>query len=237
MKALTTLLIAAGALFAAACSSTGDCCAACDSGEACQAAEADTWHALFDGKTTAGWVNYHKDTIAGGWQVVDGALTMAGGGGDIVTNDVYGSFELELEWKVAPGGNSGLFFNVTDSGDSVWQSGIEMQVLDNALHPDGKNALTSAGSCYALYAPARDVTKAPGEWNQARLINKNGHVQHWLNGVLLCEYTIGSDDWNRRVAASKFKDMPDFARASRGRIALQDHGDLVSYRNVRIREL
>lgn len=197
----------------------------------------DGWRPLFDGTSTAGWMNYGKATIAKGWEAQDGALVMVGGGGDIVTADEYEDFELELEWQVAPGGNSGVFFNVVDGLGAVWSSGPEMQVLDNTTHHDGKNVLTSAGSCYALYPPSRDVTRPAGQWNQARLMSKNGHVQHWLNGTLLCEYTIGSDDWNERVAASKFKDMPEFGSASRGRIALQDHGDRVAFRNLRIREL
>lgn len=202
-----------------------------------QATDSDDWRSLFDGESAAGWMNYGKGGVATGWEAQDGALVMVGGGGDIVTADEYEDFELELEWQVAPGGNSGIFFNVVDGLGAVWSSGPEMQVLDNTTHQDGKNVLTSSGSCYALYAPARDVTRPAGQWNQARLMSKNGHVQHWLNGALLCEYTIGSDDWNERVAASKFKDMPQFGSASRGRIALQDHGDRVAFRNLRIREL
>lgn len=200
-------------------------------------AEGSVWRSLFDGSTTDGWTNYNKETIGDGWQVIDGTLTMTGGGGDIVTTEVYGDFDLELEWQIAENGNSGIFFNVTDGQDAVWRSGIEMQVLDNKLHYDGKSPYTSAGACYALYQPVRDVTKTPGEWNSVRILNQDNHVQHWLNGTLICEYTMGSDEWNRLVAQSKFKDMPLFGKARRGRIALQDHGDRVSYRNIRIREL
>ena len=202
-----------------------------------QAAADDGWRPLFDGVTTAGWMRYDQGPWTGGWEAQDGALVMVGGGGDIVTEEEFEDFELELEWQVGPGGNSGIFFNVVDGLGAVYASGPEVQVLDNTTHPDGKNVLTSAGSCYALYAPERDVTRPAGQWNQARLLSKDGHVQHWLNGTLLCEYTIGSDDWNARVAASKFKDMPQFGSASRGRIALQDHGDRVAFRNLRIREL
>jgi hypothetical protein len=193
------------------------------------------WTALFDGETTAGWVNYGKDSISDGWQAVDGELTMVGGGGDIVTVGTYQDFELEIEWKLAPGGNSGIFFNVVDGENAVYFSGPEMQVLDNATHNDGKNTLTSSGACYALYKAASDTTKPSGEWNAVRIVSQAGHVEHWQNGVLLCEYTIGSPDWNERVAASKFKDMPAFGKANSGRIALQDHGDSVAYRNIRIR--
>ncbi len=197
---------------------------------------APAWRSLFDGETTTGWVNYGSDTIRDGWQVVDGALTLTGPGGDIVTVDEFQDFELELEWQVAEGGNSGIFFNVVDGLGAVWASGPEMQILDNERHHDGGNPLTSAGACYALYAPPMDVTRPVGEWNEARILSRGGEVEHWLNGTLLCSYALGSQDWNDRVAGSKFKDMPEFGRARRGRIALQDHGDRVAFRNIRVRE-
>jgi len=234
MKLLPLLCL--GALLAS-CSNTGSSVGEGEGAQAADAPEASAWRSLFDGETTGGWVNYNQDTISDGWQVEGGALTMTGGGGDIVTEDVFGDFELELEWQVAKNGNSGIFFHVVDGQDAVWQSGIEMQVLDNDLHYDGKSEFTSAGSCYALYAPSADVTRTPGEWNQVRLVHDDSHVEHWLNGTKICEYTIGSDEWNALVAASKFKDMPLFGQARRGRIALQDHGDRVAYRNIRIREL
>lgn len=194
------------------------------------------WRALFDGQTTAGWVNYNSDTIRDGWKVEDGALVIDGPGGDIVTVDEFQDFELELEWQVSEAGNSGIFYNVVDGLGAVYSSGPEMQVLDNTGHGDGKNPLTSAGACYALYAPPRDVTRPVGEWNEVRLISRGGEVEHWLNDTLLCRYTLGSDEWNALVAASKFKDMPEFGLSRHGRIALQDHGDRVAFRNIRIRE-
>lgn len=237
MRILTTLLLALPALHLAACSST--CCGGCQAGEACSAAEIEgaAWQPLLDGTTTRGWVNYNKDTISEGWQVIDGALTMTGGGGDIVTTGTYQDFELELEWQVAAGGNSGIFFNVQPGENAVWATGPELQVLDNSTHHDGKNTLTSAGACYALYEPVRDVTKPAGQWNHVRLVSRGGHVEHWMNGTLLCEYVLGSDDWNAKVAASKFKDMPKFGKFERGHLALQDHGDRVAFRNIRVREL
>jgi hypothetical protein len=238
MKTSQALIVAASALFLAACNST-PCCSGCEESDVClvEESEAASWQDLFDGESTAGWVNYNQDTISDGWQVVDGELTMTGSGGDIVTEQVFGDFELMLDWKIAENGNSGIFFNVLDGQDAVWRTGIEMQVLDNERHYDGKNPFTSAGSCYALYEPVSDVTKKPGEWNSVRIVHQDSHVEHWLNGTLVCEYTIGSDEWNQLVSESKFNEMPLFGKSAQGRIALQDHGDLVAYRNIRIREI
>ncbi len=195
------------------------------------------WISLFDGETTNGWVNYGQETISDGWQVIDGELTMVGGGGDIVTTQMFGDFELEIEWKIAEAGNSGIFYGVLDGQGAVWASAPEMQVLDNVKHPDGRNVLTSAGACYALYPTTKNALKAPGEWNKVGIRRENGAVTHTMNGETICEYTIGSDDWNERVANSKFKTMPLFGTADKGRIALQDHNDRVAYRAMRIREL
>jgi hypothetical protein len=200
---------------------------------------ADGWRLLFDGRTTRGWRNYRSDSLSAGWQVVDGALTRVAQAGDIVTEEQFDSFELALEWRVAPGGNSGVFFHVVEAPDLdyVWRSGPEMQVLDNAGHADGRDPLTSAGSNYAVHAPARDVSRPAGEWNAARLVVRGDHVEHWLNGVKVVEYELGSADWEARVRASKFAQMPRYGRARRGHIALQDHGDRVAFRNLRVRAL
>jgi hypothetical protein len=200
---------------------------------------ADGWRPLFDGRTTAGWHAFGGGAPGMGWQVVDGALTRAAQAGDLLTDEEFGSFELELEWKIAPGGNSGIFFHVVEDStlQYVWQTGPEMQVLDNAGHADGRQPNTSAGSNFALYPPARDVTRHVGEWNAARLVVRGDHVEHWLNGEKLLEYELGSAEWTQRVAASKFAEMPRYGRARRGHIALQDHGDEVAFRNIRIRVL
>lgn len=197
------------------------------------------WRLLFDGRTTEGWRGFRKDAAPAGWQVSNGALTRVGEGGDIMTDEEFGSFELVLEWNVAPGGNSGVFFHVVEDSSLsyVWQSGPEMQVLDNARHADGRDPLTSAASNFAVHAPSRDATRPAGEWNAARLVVRGDHVEHWLNGEKVVEYELGSPDWQQRVAASKFASMPRYARARSGHIALQDHGDRVSYRNIRIRPL
>lgn len=192
---------------------------------------------LFDGKTLNGWRGLASSTPGTGWQAVDGALARVGRGGDILTVEQFGDFELTLEWKIAEGGNSGIFFRVMLDKDEVWHTGPEMQVLDNGRHRDGKDSKTSAGSNYALHAPARDVTRPIGEWNAVRLVVKGPHVEHWMNGEKLLEYELWSPDWEARVNATKFKDLPAYGRAKTGHLALQDHGDPVWYRNIKIRPL
>ncbi|MCA9310412.1 MAG: DUF1080 domain-containing protein [Phycisphaerales bacterium] len=200
------------------------------------AQKAEGWTLLFDGRTLKNWHGYRRDNTDG-WAVREGALCRVGPGGDIATDEEYENFELSLEWKVSPGGNSGIFFNVSEDGAYPWSSGPEMQVLDNERHYDGQNPLTSAGANYALYAPPFDASYPAGVYNQARLRVKDGHVEHWLNGEKIVEYDLWSDEWKARVAASKFASMPDYGRHHKGHIALQDHGDLVSFRNIMIRRL
>ena len=198
----------------------------------------DGWKELFDGKTTAGWRNYRKTTISPGWTVENGSLVRSGkDAGDIITADQYRNFDLVLDWKVAEGGNSGVFYRATQEGDYIWQSAPEMQVLDDAKHSDGKSPLTSAGSNFALYEAPRGAAKPAGEWNTARLLVNGNHVEHWLNGTKLLEYELGSDEWKQRVAGSKFRTMPLYGKAPEGYIGLQDHGDRVEFRNIRIKVL
>lgn len=203
------------------------------------AERANGWRLLFDGRTLDGWRGYRRPDAPAGWQVVDGAITRVAEGGDLITDREYGNFELALEWKISPGGNSGIIYRVVEDStlDYVWRSGPEYQVLDNAGHSDGRDPMTSAGSDFAVYAPVRDVTRPVGQWNAARIVVRGNHVEHWMNGVKLLEYELGGPDWERRVAASKFHTMPRYGRASRGHIALQDHEAWVAYRNIRIREL
>jgi hypothetical protein len=195
------------------------------------------WRPLFDGQTLGGWRSLRSDAPPTGWRAVDGTLVREGMGGDIASADEFGNFELTLEWKVAPGGNSGIFYRVAEGAGPTYETGPEMQVLDDERHPDGRSRLTSAGSLYGLYPAPAGVVKPAGEWNAARIVVNGNHVEHWLNGVKTVEAEIGSDDWNQRVANSKFHQWPGFGKASRGHIALQDHGDWVAYRNIRIRVL
>ncbi|MFQ5632142.1 MAG: DUF1080 domain-containing protein, partial [bacterium] len=203
------------------------------------AADSLGWISLFNGKTFDGWRGFRKHDMPAGWEITSaGELYFNGKGkGDIVTTHQFGNFELELEWKISPGGNSGIFYWVTEDDFASWRTGPEMQVLDNTAHKDGKKALTSAGSNYALHAPASDVTKPVGEYNHARIIANGTHVEHWLNGEKIVEYEIGSSEWQALVDASKFGKMPNYGKNRNGHIALQDHGDEVWYRNIRVRLL
>jgi hypothetical protein len=195
------------------------------------------WRLLFDGHSLQGWRGFRSDTAPAGWKAIDGALVRDGSGGDIMTVDQFADFELRLEWKLSAGGNSGIMFRVTPDGGQTYETGPEFQVLDNAGHKDGGNSLTSAGSNYALHAPVRDVTRPVGEWNDVRLVVNGPHVEHWMNGVKLLEYELWSADWQQRVTASKFGKMPHYGLAKRGHIALQDHGNPVWYRNIKVRLL
>jgi hypothetical protein len=197
---------------------------------------ADTgWRALFDGRTTAGWRGYRRPDMPAGWEAIDGALTRTGPGGDIITADQFGNFELELEWMVAPGGNSGIFYRVTEVGEAGYHTGPEMQVLDDAAHADGLSRLTAAGSAYGLYPAAPGVAKPAGEWNAVRIVARGPHVEHWLNGTKVLEYELASEPLKAAIAKSKFKDIERFGKPQKGHILLQDHGDAVCYRNVKIR--
>jgi hypothetical protein len=209
-------------------------------------AEPGGWIELFNGKNLDGWRSFNADTARAPWKAEDGAIVLDVDdeeenmtGGDLITDRQFENFELELEWKISPGGNSGIFFGVReiDGQDVAYMTGVEMQVLDDARHPDGAVPETSAGSCYALYARREDVTRPVGEYNEARIVARDGVVEHWLNGVKIVDYDMNSDDWASRVAASKFADWEHFARYRRGHIGLQDHTDRVWYRNIRIREL
>lgn len=195
------------------------------------------WRLLFDGHTTAGWHPFQKTTGPEGWSVEDGALVRTGPGGDIVTAEEFQNFELTLEWNVAEGGNSGIFFRVTESGGWIFETGPEMQVLDDIRHADGQSRLTAAGSNFGLHPAPEGVVKPAGEWNGVRILVYGTHVEHWLNGQKVVDYELGSPEWEANVKASKFAQWPGYGRAPKGRIALQDHGDRVAYRDIKIRVL
>ena len=187
------------------------------------AERAEGWRLLFDGKTTAGWRGWKMDTLPSGWQAVDGALTRVRQAADIITTDKFKDFELKLEWKIAKNGNSGIFYRASEDDDAIYWSGPEMQVLDDAGHPDGQSRLTAAGSDYGLYPAPAGVVKPAGQWNQVRLVVKGQHVEHWLNGVKVVEYELGSPDWQAKVTASKFAPHPHYGRNREGYIGLQEH--------------
>ena len=192
---------------------------------------------LFDGKSTDAWRGFKRDTFpTKGCVVENGTLHPVVGGDkvDLVTKDVYKDFDLELEWKVGPSGNSGVMYDVAETEPESYYTGPEMQVLDDAGHKDGKNPKTSAGALYALIGPSARVVKPVGEWNKARIVKKGNHVEHWLNGTKIVEYDLGSPALAALIADSKFKEWPRFAKEGQGHIVLQHHGDPAWFRNVRI---
>ncbi len=195
------------------------------------------WRLLFDGKTTTGWRGFKMDSMPSGWKAVGGTLARMAPAGDIMTREKFRDFELTLEWNVAPGGNSGIFYRASEDDDAIYWTAPEMQVLDDAKHPDGQSRLTAAGSDYGLYPSPPGVVKPAGEWNRVRIVVKGSHVEHWLNGVKVVEYELGSPGWEAKVKASKFATHPRYGRNAEGYIGLQDHGDRVAYRNIKIRVL
>ena len=167
-----------------------------------------------------------------------GALAKDSPGADIVSKDEFGDFELEIDWKIGEAGNSGIFYRGTEEYDHVYWSAPEYQLLDDIKGADNKTRLTCAGAAYAIYPSPPGHLQPVGEWNRSRILAKGPHVEHWLNGVKLIEYELGSPDWEARVAASKFSAYPRYGRAPRGRIAMQgDHAGALAFRNIRIREL
>jgi Domain of Unknown Function (DUF1080) len=215
-------------------------------------ADDDGWITLFDGKTTNGWHSYGKNYVGNAWKVENGTLHLDSAskkdskaeGGDMVTNDEYENFDLKVEWKISPRGNSGIIFYVkedTSKFKDTYNSGPEMQVLDNGSptvlgHTDSKLYTHRAGDLYDLLA-SKDAAKPTGEWNQAEIVSNKGKLDFYLNGVHSLSTTLWNDTWWKMIAISKFKSMKDFGTFRKGRIALQDHGDDVWYRNIRIKKL
>ena len=226
MRKLIALLLAAG-LFSAAHAAENVLTAK---------EKAEGWVLLFDGKTTQGWRSYKKTEAGPQWQVIDGVLTLtAGGGGDLVTDKNYANFELSFDWRISKLGNSGVMYHVSEEGgDHPYLTGPEYQLLDNA---HGEPPLETAGSLFGLVAPSKDVTKPVGEFNHSVLKVDHNRVEHWLNGVKVAEYTIGSEDFLNRIKGTKFAGWPDFAKHDTGLIVLQDHGDGVAFRNIKIHVL
>lgn len=208
--------------------------------------KASGWKLLFDGQSTANWRGYKKDAFPSqGWTVRDGALIVekGGGGGDIVTVDEFGDFEFSIEWKVNSGGggwgNSGVIYRCDENHDYPWQTGLEMQILDNAGHADGKEPKTAAGSLYAIFAgdPNLDVVRPAGQWNESRIVVRGTKVEHHLNGFKILGCDLTSPEYAQARAASKWVNHPHMGTLKRGHIALQDHGDEVAFRAIKVRSL
>ena len=203
---------------------------------------------LADGNLDA-WHKYGADAAGPAWKIdEEGALYLdttnkgehgVEGGGDLVTNDDYDNYELEMEWKISECGNSGIIYNIVESADYdyPWLTGPEMQVLDNSCHPDAKIIKHRAGDLYDMITGEPENVKPAGQWNSIRLVNKDGYVEHWQNGEKIVSYTAEGEPWEAMIANSKFKDFEAFGMSTSGKIGLQDHGDAVWFRNIRIREL
>ncbi len=197
------------------------------------------WQVLFDGKSKDAFRGFKQATFpTNSWVVDGGALkSLPKVQVDLITRETYESFELELEWKVAREANSGIMFHVSEVEAETYMSGPEMQVVDDANTEDGANPKTSAGSLYDLIAPTNKQCLPAGEWNRVRLIVQGNHVEHWMNGAKIVEYELGSESLKALIADSKFKAWPRFAQEKTGYIALQNHGNSVWFRNVRVRRL
>lgn len=203
------------------------------------------WQKLFDGKTTAGWHTYGKTTAGTKWKVDNGALFLdskdktAGQGGDLVTNEEFTNYHLKLDWKISKNGNSGIIFNVNEDPkyNATYTTGPEMQVLDNDGHPDAKINKHRAGDLYDLIESRKENVKPVGEWNTSEIILNNGNLELIQNGESVVKTTMWDDNWKKLVAGSKFKTWAAFANFNTGKIALQDHGDDVWYRNISIKRL
>jgi hypothetical protein len=211
--------------------------------------KADGWQLLFDGQSTAGWHKYGGAPAGSAWKIVDGTITLDTsskkgediiGGGDLVTDVDYENFDWKVEWKIAPKGNSGLMFYVNE--DTVkykkpYETGPEMQVLDNDGHPDGKLIKHRAGDLYDLISCNKETVKPVGEWNQAEIKCVNGKLELYLNGTNVVSTTLWDDNWKKMIAGSKFKQWAGFGTFSKGKLCLQDHGNMVSFRNIMVKKL
>ena len=207
------------------------------------------WQLLFNGTSKEGWHSYGKSEVGQAWQVVDGSLYFDTlqrqgrriiGGGDMVTDKEYENFHLRLEWKAAPGTNSGIIFLVQEDPkkfSTTYLTGPEMQIIDNDRHADAKIHKHRAGDLYDLIASSKEVANPVGEWNLAEIKLNKGKLDLFLNGTPIVSTTMWDDNWNGLVDNSKFKTWKDFAKNKRGKIALQDHGNAVWFRNIRIKEL
>jgi hypothetical protein len=208
--------------------------------QAQSAADTSKWEVLFDGKSVEHWRGFRRQTFPDqNWVVRDGVLQTVEGAEpvDLITRDEYQDFDLELEWRISPGGNSGIMFHVSEDAEKPWFSGPEMQLLDDDQHPDGRNPKTSAGSLFDVIAPVNKQLKPVGEWNPARIIVSGRHVEYWLNAVKVVEFDLESDALKALIAESQFRDLQGYAREKTGRIVLQSYKSQVSFRNIKIRRL
>jgi len=202
------------------------------------AAKPAQWEILFDGTSMDHWRGYRRSSFPDkAWMVENGTLKTIKGGEtvDLITKDQYQNFALDLEWRISSNGNSGVMIRVTEDAKETWQSGPEMQILDDEAHAGHENPKTSAGALYDLIAPVNKHLNPVGEWNHVGILVDGNHVEYWLNGYKVVQYELDSDALGALIARSKFKDLPEFARAETGYIALQSHHSEVWFRNIKIR--
>jgi len=210
--------------------------------------QSEGWQMLFDGKTKNGWHIYNNKSDGSGWIVSDGILHLNPkekkdgkivGGGDLLTDQEYENFHLSLEWKLDTTGNSGIIFYVKEDSkyEQTYHTGLEMQILDNARHKDAQIPKHRASDLYDLVSSSPETVKPPGEWNKVEIISDNGSLEFRGNGIKVMSTTLWDDNWKKMLAGSKFKEWSDFGTFKSGRIAFQDHGDPVWFRNIKIKKL
>lgn len=195
------------------------------------------WVSLFDGKTFNGWRNYKGEGVRDGWKIVDGTMQHTKDGGDLITEKQYENYELKLEWKIEEGSNSGLFLSVQEDQKKIYYTGIEMQILDDERHPDGVHEKHVSGACYGLYKPPAGAVGKVGSWNKVRVLKQGDHYQFFLNEVKTADFKTEGEEFRKLVAESKFKKWPAFATHLKGHIGLQDHGNVVWFRHLKIRPI
>lgn len=204
-------------------------------------ASAESWKPLFDGKSLEGWKMY-RDIENDSWEVVDGTLHCkpaeeAEKRADLMTIAEYDNFELAFEWKLSKAGNSGVMFHVTEEYDQPYYSGPEYQIIDDVDFPAELKAPNTTAGNYDMQAPIGKKLKPVGEWNTSRIVVNGPHVEHWLNGDKVVEYELGSEEWKKQKAASKWNETPGYGASPSGHIDLQDHGYEIWFRDIMIREI
>ena len=203
---------------------------------------ADGWTTLFDGRTLIGWHPYQGKNPHN-WEAKEGLLHCVGGSenhdrhADLVTNDSFQNFELSLDWKIAPKGNSGIIYLASEVGNAAYETGPEYQLIDDAGFPEKLEDWQKTGANYAMNPAPAAKPKPVGEWNNTRIIVNNGHVEHWLNGDKIVEYDMGSEAWQKAKETGKWKDTPLYGTVKKGHIALQDHGSEAWFKDIKIRNL